>query len=105
LVYPAAINNGENDLEPELKRMKPKLPNEPTEGRPLDIEEIRLVSDLRVMHSKVEDLYRVVENLKRRHDQDDIRKYADHDILTEDIDRVDSIYMWFLSLKEKARNR
>jgi len=88
----------------QLKRMKPKLPNEPAEGRPLDIEEIRLVSDLRVMHSKVEDLFRVVENLKRRHEKDDIYKYADRDLLGEGIDRVDSIYVWFLGLKERARN-
>jgi hypothetical protein len=89
----------------ELKRMKPKLPNQPAEGRPLELEEVRLISDLRVMHAKVEDLYRLVENLKRRHDKDDIYRYADREILGEGIDRVDSIYMWFLSLKEKARNR
>ena len=42
------------------------------ENRSLDIHEIRLVSDLRIMHAKVDELFHVVENLKRRHDHSDI---------------------------------
>lgn len=38
-------------------------------GRWLEIDEVRLVSDLRIMHAKVDELYLLVQNLKRRHDE------------------------------------
>jgi len=78
-------------------------PNEDVSDRWLDVEEVRLIADLRVMHSKVDELYQVVTNLKRRHDDDAIHKYADQPVLSEDIDRVDELYMWFLRLKEQNR--
>jgi hypothetical protein len=81
---------------------KPR-PNEDVSDRWLDVEEVRLIADLRVMHSKVDELYQVVTNLKRRHDDDAIHKYADQPVLSEDIDRVDELYMWFLRLKEQNR--
>jgi hypothetical protein len=77
--------------------------NEEVSDRWLDVEEVRLIADLRVMHSKVDELYQVVTNLKRRHDDDAIHKYADQPVLSEDIDRVDELYMWFLRLKEQNR--
>jgi hypothetical protein len=67
------------------------------------VNEVRLIADLRIMHSKVDELYQVVTNLKRRHDDDAIHKYADQPVLSEDIDRVDELYMWFLRLKEQKR--
>ena len=73
----------------------------PTPDRWLDIDEVRLVSDLRIMHSKVDELYQIVANLKRRHSGSDIHKYADQPVLNEDIARVDEIYLWFVSLKEQ----
>jgi len=73
----------------------------PVRERWLDVDEVRLVSDLRIMHSKVDELYHVVTNLKRRHSGSDIQKYADQPVLNEDIARVDEIYLWFLSLKEE----
>jgi len=72
----------------------------PTHGRWLDVEEVRLISDLRIMHSKVDELYQIVANLKRRHTSADIQKYADQPVLNEDITRVDEIYLWFVRLKE-----
>ena len=69
-------------------------------GRSLDIEEVRLVSDLRIMHSKVDELFQVVKNLKRRHHEADIGRYAGHTVLSEDIGHVDEIYLWFVGLKE-----
>jgi len=80
-----------------------KLSKDPVEERSLSIDEVRLVSDLRIMHSKVDELYQVVDNLKRRHHEADINKYADQPILTEDIERVDDIYLWFVSLKDGLR--
>ncbi len=74
---------------------------EAVENRWLDIEEVRLVADLRIMHSKVDELYQVVTNLKRRHSEASIDKYADRKVLAEDITRVDQIYLWFISLKEQ----
>jgi hypothetical protein len=69
--------------------------------RYLKIDEIRLVSDLRIMHSKVNELFQVVAALKRRHLETAIRQYSDHVALEEDIKRVDDIYLWFIGLKEE----
>lgn len=68
----------------------------------LRIEEIRVVADLRIMHSKVNELYQVVSVLKRRHPEMAIREYADHKMLDDDIKRVDEIYLWFIGLKEQG---
>jgi hypothetical protein len=77
---------------------------ESIKDRWLDIEEVRLVGDLRIMHSKVDELYHVVNNLRRRHSDSAVHKYADGPVLTEDINRVDEIYMWFIKLKEAAES-
>lgn len=74
---------------------------QPVRGRWLDVDEVRLVSDLRIMHSRVDELYQIVANLKRRHNGSDIHKYADQSVLNEDIARVDEIYLRFVSLKEE----
>ena len=79
--------------------------DQPTRGRWLDIDETRLVSDLRIMHAKVDELYQIVSNLKRRHSGSDIHKYADQPVLNEDIARVDEIYLWFVSLKEQREKQ
>ena len=68
----------------------------------LKIHEIRLVSDLRIMHSKVNELFQVVDTLKRRHPEGAIRQYSDNVALEEDIKRVDEIYLWFVALKEQG---
>lgn len=81
-----------------------KHTDQPLRDRWLDVDEIRLVSDLRIMHSKVDELYQVVTNLKRRHNGSDIHKYADQPVLNEDITRVDEIYLWFVSLKDEKGN-
>lgn len=74
-------------------------------GRWLDVDEIRVVADLRIMHSKVDELYQIVTNLKRRHSESDIITYADQPVLNEDIARVDDIYLWFVRLKEERSAR
>ncbi len=84
---------------------KPKQAHQGLHDRWLDVDEIRLIADLRVMHSKVDELYQIVTNLQRRHDDGAIHKYADQKVLSEDIDRVDEMYMWFLRLKEQNRRR
>jgi hypothetical protein len=81
--------------------MNPKRPHQPVEDRSLTIAEVRIVSDLRIMHSKVDELYNLVTALKARHNEADIVKYADQPVLTEDIQKVDSIYLWFVKLKEE----
>jgi len=68
----------------------------------LDIEEMRLIADLRIMHSKVHELFEVVSVLKRGHEENFIRRYADHAMLEKDIQRVDEIYLWFIRLKEEG---
>ena len=78
-----------------------KKPEDLTQ-RWLDIEEVRLVSDLRIMHAKVNELFEIVDALKIRFDEQEIRRYADQPILDRDIARVDEIYLWFLRLKEEG---
>src|SRR5690349_11732768 len=74
----------------------------PENDSPLRIEEVRVVSDLRIMHSKVNELFHAVSTLKRRHSETAIRKYSDKDALEDDIKRVDEIYLWFVALKEQG---
>lgn len=71
------------------------------DGRWLDIEEVRLVSDLRIMHSKVNELYEIVKSLQARHTKSAIEKYSDAPLLEQDIRRVDEIYLWFIGLKNR----
>jgi hypothetical protein len=70
--------------------------------RALDLEEVRLIGDLRIMHAKVDELHQIVMKLQQRHHEGDINKYADQSVLTENIERVDKIYLWFLQLKEEG---
>lgn len=82
-----------------------KRPSEqPSGDRYLTIDEIRLVADLRVMHAKVDELFQIVNNLKRRHHEAAVRKYADREVLDEDIRRVDEIYLWFVQMKDSRVN-
>jgi len=74
--------------------------NKDLDGRSLNVDEIRLIADLRVMHSKVSELYGIVEYLKKRHAESDIVKYADYEVLSEDIRKSDAIYLWFVGVKE-----
>ena len=73
---------------------------ESNKARQLDTDEVRLIADLRIMHSKVHELFEVVSVLKRGHEESFIRQYADHAMLEKDIQRVDEIYLWFVRLKE-----
>lgn len=75
--------------------------SQPADGRWLDIEETRLVADLRLMHAKVNELHACVASLKRRHMEADICKYADGPVLDEDIEKVDEIYLWFVKVKNE----
>jgi len=84
---------------------KPGRRDGPIQGRWLDVEEIRLISDLRIMHAKVDELFQIVSNLKRRHSRDAIQKYADHPLLNEDIARMDDIYGWFVGLKNRVSDK
>jgi hypothetical protein len=68
----------------------------------IKIEEVRVVADLRIMHSKVNELFQVVTSLKRRHSEMAIRKYSDKEAMEDDIKRVDEIYLWFVALKEQG---
>ncbi len=74
-------------------------------GRWLDVDEVRTVADLRVMHSKVDELYQICNSLQQRHDEGNIVKYADLSVLAENIHKVDELYLWFLRLREQADRR
>jgi hypothetical protein len=75
---------------------------ESNKERQFDIGEMRLIADLRIMHSKVHELFEVVSVLKRGHEENFIRQYADTAMLEKDIQRVDEIYLWFVRLKEEG---
>ena len=74
---------------------------QPTDGRWLDIEEVRLVSDLRIMHAKVKELHHIVSILQDGFEESEICKYSDSLLLDENINMVDEIYLWFVRLKEQ----
>ena len=74
----------------------------PASGQRPDIEEMRLIADLRIMHAKVFELFEIVSVIKRRHHEHAIRRCADHAMLDQDIQRVDEIYLWFVRLKEEG---
>ncbi len=76
-------------------------PRKDLDGRSLNVEEIRLVADLRVMHTKVNELHSIIDYLKNRHEEADIVKYADYDLLTQDIRKSDEIYLWFVKVKDE----
>jgi hypothetical protein len=80
-------------------------PKRKSQERSLEVEEIRLICDLRIMHSKLDELYNVVTNLKRRHQEAQIVEYSDQRALAENIARVDEIYLWFVKLKEEAERQ
>jgi hypothetical protein len=87
----------------EAKRtMDPRRSDQPVADRWLTIDEMRIVSDLRIMHAKVAELHQLVMTLRERHDEPDIVKYADQPVLTKDIQMVDEIYLWFVKVKEEA---
>jgi hypothetical protein len=67
----------------------------------LSVEEVRLISDLRIMHAKVDELHNFVNGLKRRHCEAEVQKYSDTGFLAEDIRKVDELYLWFVKLKEE----
>jgi hypothetical protein len=71
------------------------------ENRPLSIDEVRIVSDLRIMHAKVDELFHIVEQLRLRYDESDVNMYSDAPLLAQDIERVDEIYLWFVKLREE----
>ena len=75
--------------------------NKDLDGRSLDVQEIRLIADLRVMHTKVNELHSIVEYLRRRHAESDIVKYADYEVLADDIRKSDAIYLFFVKVKEE----
>ena len=58
---------------------KGKRSDSDLEGRALNVDEIRLIADLRIMHSKVGELYQVVTNLKL---PDDVNLTVDVDPLS-----------------------
>jgi hypothetical protein len=74
----------------------------PVKGRWLDVDEVRTISDLRIMHSKVDELFQVCQSLQERHGETAIITYADRKVLNEDIRKVDELYLWFVKLKEET---
>jgi hypothetical protein len=69
------------------------------------MEEVRLVSDLRIMHAKVDELYQLVQSLKQRHDERDIVQYSDPHLLAQNIQHVDEVYLWYVRLKEESERQ
>ncbi|MGI9100866.1 MAG: hypothetical protein ACR2IF_00345 [Terriglobales bacterium] len=82
-----------------------KRENEPLESRMLTIDEVRLVSDLRIMHAKVDELFHIITTLQERYSQTDIYEYSDSRILGGDINKVDEIYLWFVKIKEERERQ
>ena len=71
-------------------------------GRWLEVDEVRAVADLRIMHSKVDELFQICHSLMDRHDESAVVRYADLPVLAEDIRKVDELYLWFVKLRDMA---
>src|SRR5207248_1392345 len=89
----------------EKAKMEPKQSKNHVRERPLDIDGVRLVSDLHIMHSKVNELCAIVRDLKKRYSKTQIEHYADQEMLSQEIQQVDEIYLWFVKLKEEQRQK
>ena len=76
-------------------------PSDPLQDRPLSLDEVRIVSDLRIMHGKVDDLFHLVQVLRQRYSETVVHQYSDRELLSQDIERVDAIYLWFVKLREE----
>ena len=74
-------------------------------GQFLNMEEVRAVADLRIMHAKVSELYQICESLQERYDESAIIAYSDKKLLAEDIRKVDELYLWYVKLKEEGEIR
>src|SRR4051812_38404021 len=81
---------------PTVKSHKPVVDDR------MDVEAIRLVADLRIMHSKVDELYQISKVLRSRHNERAVNLYADRGVLAEDIRKVDELYLWFIQLREES---
>jgi hypothetical protein len=99
--FKAAARECQRRLNERIRGSEKKM-SKPGSKPELAVEQVRLIADLRIMHAKVHELYEIVTVLKRGHEENAIRKYADHIMLEKDIQRVDEIYLWFLSLKEEG---
>jgi hypothetical protein len=82
--------------------MNPRSSRRQTQERWLDVQEIRLIGDLRIIHAKVNELYHLVQSLRQRHNEADIVEYSDRQLLAENIAHVDEIYLWYVKLKEET---
>jgi len=71
----------------------------------LSIRETRLLSDLRIMHAKVDGLCHIVTSLKHHHTGAAIHEYADESLLAENIQKVEHIYLWFVALKDQLKQK
>ena len=84
-----------------------------TENRPskrkaetaLGVDQMRLISDLRILHSKVDELLTIMDRIRKRHDPEAVIEFSDRKALTDDIHAVDQIYMWFVKLDEERSGR
>ncbi|HSE47768.1 MAG TPA: hypothetical protein VLA96_01025 [Terriglobales bacterium] len=68
----------------------------------MTVDEIRLIADLRIMHSKVDELYQISKVLQTRHNENAVINCADARVLAEDIRKADELYLWFIRLKEES---
>jgi hypothetical protein len=103
--YSAALAADKNASKPahirKFRESENTMGKASDEGR-LNLEDVRLVADLRIMHAKVYELFEVVSVIKKRHDENAIRRCSDHAMLDQDIKRMDDIYLWFVRLKEEG---
>lgn len=83
-----------------MKSMKGGRHSSPSQ--PMTVEEMRLVADLRIMHSKVDELYQISKVLQERYSENSIINYADAKVLAEDIRKADELYLWFIRLKDES---
>jgi hypothetical protein len=67
-----------------------------------ELERLRTICDLRIMHGRVDELHNLVKSLQDgRHSAVDICHFSDPKRLKMNIDHIDEIYLWFVNLKSE----
>lgn len=68
----------------------------------ISVAQVRLIADLRIMHSKTSELYSTINMIRRRHTEADVVSCGDQNALKDDIGKMEQCYGWFLKIKSEV---
>ncbi len=62
-------------------------------NRHLD-DDTKMIADIRVLHSKIQELHHGVDTLRKRYPDQDLIRYADIDQVEDDAEKLRQIHTW-----------